>query len=128
MRTKFPFIIFLFSISAFAIEDDIYTSRGLKNNNCYRENSKYECSQDCKKCTLHIFPDIKAQISISANDLKDYCKYNKTDTGLTSFKFYTEKQQAKVKVYGFIKVKKELSESWAGQSNLKLNPITCPKN
>lgn len=128
MRTKFPFIVLLFSIGLTAAENTIYSERGLQNQKCYRENSKYECSADCKKCTLHLFPNIKAQLSISANDLQDFCKYNKTDTGLTSFKFYTEKEQAKVSVYGFIQVKKELSETWTMQSNLKLNPVACPKN
>lgn len=128
MRTIFPFVVSFFCFSVFADENTIFSARGLQNQKCYRENTQYECSQDCKKCTLHLFPNIKAQLSISANDLQDFCKYNKTDTGLTTFKFFTEKEQAKVSVYGFIQIKKELSDTWAGQSNLKLNPVACPKN
>ena len=128
MRRIFYFVILFSSLHLCAADETIFSSRGLVQNKCYRENTKYECSSDCKKCTLHLFPGIKAQLSIEAKDLEDFCKHNNADTGLTSFKFFTEKDKEHVSVYGFIKVKKELSETWAGQSNLRLNPIPCPKN
>ena len=127
MRTIISVIIFL-SLNCLAIENDILFDRGLRPGKCYRENVKYECNQSCKKCTVHLFPDIKGQLSLTASDLEDFCKQNKSDTGLASFKVLNKKDQISLSVFGFIQVKKELSEVWTGQSNLKLSPVSCPLN
>ncbi len=127
MRTIISLIV-LMSVTCLAAEDDIFYSRGLRHGKCYRENVKYDCDQACKKCTVHLFPDIRAQLSFAASDLEDFCKQNKSDTGLATFKVLKKKDQISLSVYGFIQVKKELSEVWTGQSNLKLSPVSCPLN
>jgi hypothetical protein len=128
MRTIISYVI-LFSINSFAAtEPTLFESRGLMNGKCYRENAKYECAPDCKKCTLHVFPGIKAQLSMPASDLESFCKHHKTDTGLTTFKVNTVKEETSASVLGFIQVRKDLSETWAVQSDLKSFPVPCPKN
>lgn len=127
MRTIFPIIIFL-SLSTLAQENSIFQERGLIHNKCYRENAKYECSQNCKDCTLHLFAGIKAQLSMQAVELEDFCKHKKSDTGLTTFKFRSIKDQNTAVVIGFMQVKKEISEIWTNNTALKVSPVECPKD
>ncbi len=130
MRTIISVII-LFSLNSIAntanTEATLFESRGLMNGKCYRENAKYECTPDCKKCTLHLFPGIKAQLSMPAAEMESFCKHNKTDTGLTTFKVSTQKEETAATVLGFIQVKNDLSETWSVQSDLKSFPVPCPK-